>query len=56
MRLQTGADDALREAAALDPDFAMAHAALAMLGHEAGASADVRASLQAARKAVRRRG
>lgn len=56
MRLQGGGEDLLREAAALDPDFALAHAALAMLGHEAGASTDVAASLQAARRAVLKRG
>ncbi len=56
MRLQSGGEDLLREAAALDPDFALAHAALAILGHEAGASTDVAASLQAARRAVLRRG
>ncbi|WP_210443406.1 FAD/NAD(P)-binding protein [Nocardioides sp. SYSU D00065] len=56
MLLQGGAEDLLREAATLDPDFALAHAALAMLGHEAGAAADVAGSLQAAREAVRRRG
>ena len=41
MRLQSGGEELLREAAALDPDFALAHAALAMLGHEAGAATDV---------------
>ncbi|WP_205304903.1 FAD/NAD(P)-binding protein [Nocardioides sp. 616] len=56
MRLQSGGDELIREAARLDPDFAMAHAALAMLGHEAGAEADVRASLEAAQQAVGRRG
>jgi uncharacterized NAD(P)/FAD-binding protein YdhS len=56
MRLQNGAEELLREATQLDPDFALAHAALAMLGHEAGASADVAASLEAARQAVRTRG
>ncbi|RKT78392.1 putative NAD(P)/FAD-binding protein YdhS [Terracoccus luteus] len=56
MRLQSGGEELLREAAALDPDFALAHAALAMLGHEAGADTDVDASLQAARRAVLRRG
>ena len=56
MRLQSGGEELIREAAALDPDFAVAHAALAMLGHEAGADVDVRASLEAAREAVRRRG
>ncbi|PUA82235.1 FAD/NAD(P)-binding protein [Nocardioides currus] len=56
MRLQSGGEDLLREAAALDPDFALAHAALAMLGHEAGAATDVAASLQAARRGVLKRG
>jgi uncharacterized NAD(P)/FAD-binding protein YdhS len=56
MRLQDGAEEQLRLATELDPGFALAHAALAMLGHEAGADADVRASLEAARKAARQRG
>lgn len=56
MRLQDGAEEQLRHATELDPGFALAHAALAMLGHEAGADSDVRASLEAARKAARQRG
>ena len=56
MRLQDGAEDLLREATVLDPDFALAHAALAMLGHEAGANADVADSMDAARRAIRKRG
>ena len=56
MRLQSGADEKLVEAVTLDPDFAVAHAALAMLGHEGGSSVDVAASLEAARQAVRARG
>ncbi|HST84013.1 MAG TPA: FAD/NAD(P)-binding protein [Kineosporiaceae bacterium] len=56
MRLQSGAEELLREATGIDPDFALAHAALAMLGHEAGAPADVAASLAAARRAVAKRG
>lgn len=56
MRLQDGAEEQLRLAAELDPGFALAHAALAMLGHEAGAVADVRASLDAARLAALERG
>ncbi|WP_166137252.1 FAD/NAD(P)-binding protein [Nocardioides ochotonae] len=56
MRLQDGAEALLRRATELDPGFALGHAALAMLGHEAGADADVKASLEAARKAVRQRG
>ena len=49
MRVQSGAVEAFTEAVALDPDFALAHGALAMLGHEGGADVDVRASLAAAR-------
>src|SRR5262249_46746283 len=55
MRLQSGADEKLLEAVSLDPDFAVAHAALAMLGHEGGSSVDVRASLDSARRAARLR-
>jgi uncharacterized NAD(P)/FAD-binding protein YdhS len=55
MRLQSGADEKLLEAVALDPEFAVAHAALAMLGHEGGSSVDVRASLESARRAARNR-
>jgi uncharacterized NAD(P)/FAD-binding protein YdhS len=56
LRVQSGADAAFREAVALDPGFALAHAALALLGHEGGATADVAAALGAAQDAVRRRG
>ncbi|GAA3598978.1 hypothetical protein GCM10022223_12960 [Kineosporia mesophila] len=56
MRLEAGAEDLLREATEHDPDFALAHAALAMLGHEAGAHADVTASLAAAQRAVALKG
>ena len=55
MRLQSGAEERLQQAAALDPGFALAHAALAMLGHEAGAGVDVTGSLEAAREAARTR-
>jgi uncharacterized NAD(P)/FAD-binding protein YdhS len=55
MRLQSGAEEKLLEAVALDPGFAVGHAALAMLGHEAGATVDVAASLQAARDSARTR-
>jgi hypothetical protein len=55
MRLQSGGEAKLQEATELDPGFALAHAALAMLGHEAGADVDVRASLDAARGAARTR-
>jgi uncharacterized NAD(P)/FAD-binding protein YdhS len=55
MRLQSGCEAFLQEAVELDPGFAVAHAALAMLGHEAGADVDVRAALDAARGAARHR-
>ena len=55
MRLQAGAEEKLLEAVALDPGFAVGHAALAMLGYEAGAAIDVTTSLQAARDAARTR-
>jgi uncharacterized NAD(P)/FAD-binding protein YdhS len=56
MLLQDGGEDLIRRATQLDPDFALAHAALAMLGHEAGTAGDVQASLAAARDAIGRRG
>ncbi|WP_204163449.1 FAD/NAD(P)-binding protein [Nocardioides gilvus] len=56
MLLQGGGEALMRRATELDPDFALAHAALAMLGHEAGAAGDVRASLASARDAITRRG
>jgi uncharacterized NAD(P)/FAD-binding protein YdhS len=55
MRLQSGADEKLLEAVSLDPDFAVGHAALAMLGHEGGAGVDVAASLEAAQRSARDR-
>jgi hypothetical protein len=54
LRVQPGADAALRAAVRADPDFALAHAGLALLGHEHGVPVDVRASLDAADKAARR--
>ena len=56
LRLQDGAEVLLREAARLDPDFALAPAAIALLGHEGGASVDVASALHAARSALGRRG
>ncbi len=56
MRLQDGAEERLLEATHLDPGFALAHAALAMLGHESDADTDVEANLAAAQEAVGVRG
>lgn len=56
LRLQSGGEDLIREATELDPGFALAHASLALLGHEAGASIDTANSLEAAREAIGRRG
>lgn len=56
MRLQDGAEERFLEATELDPGFAFAHAALAMLGHESDAGTDVSAHLEAAQQAVRARG
>ena len=39
--VQSGAEQALRDAVAADPGFAVGYAALALLGHEGGASVDV---------------
>lgn len=54
LRVQPGADAALRAAVRADPDFALAHAGLALLGHEQGVPVDVRASLDTANRAARR--
>ena len=56
LRVQGGAEELFAEAAALDPGFALAHGALALLGHESGAQVDVAASLDAAQQAVSDRG
>ena len=56
LRLQDGAEVLLRQAARLDPDFALAPAALALLGHEGGVDVDVTSALAAARSALGRRG
>ena len=52
--VQDGADEAFREAVALDPGFSLGHAALALLGHELGAPGDVQASVAAARATLSR--
>jgi hypothetical protein len=56
LRVQSGADEALRSAVAADPGFAVAHAALALLGHEYGAPVDVPSALAAACLGAARRG
>ena len=56
MAVRAGSEEALRQAVELDPGFALAHAALAALGHEGGAHVDVPRALADARTAVRERG
>ncbi|MFE3167760.1 FAD/NAD(P)-binding protein [Streptomyces sp. NPDC059224] len=50
LRMQAGPENAFRRAVALDPGFAMGHAALALTGHESGADVDVPAALAQARR------
>ena len=52
LRLQDGVEAGLERATALDPGFAHAHAALALLGHEWGATGSWRKSLGAAHAAA----
>ena len=52
LRLQDGVEDGMRRAVALDPGFAQAHAALALLGHEWGAAGSWRGALRAAHEAA----
>ncbi len=54
LRVQAGAEDALYDAVRLDPEFALAHAGLALLGHEYGVTVDVAAALEAAERSRRR--
>jgi uncharacterized NAD(P)/FAD-binding protein YdhS len=56
LRVQSGAEISLQHAAAVDPGFALAHAGLALLGHEWGAAVDVQSSLDTAVAAVQARG
>ncbi|MER5769496.1 FAD/NAD(P)-binding protein [Streptomyces sp. NPDC001985] len=51
-----GAEAALNRAVELDPGFALAHAALALLGQECGADVDVPQALALAGRSVRERG
>ena len=55
LRLQDGVEQGLESAVALDPGFAQAHAALALLGHEWGAVGSWRQALQAAHAAAAER-
>ncbi|CUR60353.1 conserved hypothetical protein [metagenome] len=55
LRLQDGVEEGLAEAVAADPGFVQAHAALALLGHEWGATTHWRASLRAAHRAAAER-
>src|SRR6187399_2337750 len=54
LRLERGAVEAVAAAVALDPTFALGHAALALLGHEFCAPVDVAARLRDARLHARR--
>ena len=52
LRLQGGVEDGLARAVEADEGFVQAHAALALLGHEWGATTHWRASLRAAHRAA----
>ncbi|GAB2471922.1 FAD/NAD(P)-binding protein [Jatrophihabitans fulvus] len=54
LRVQSGAEALLAEAVGADPDFALGHAARALLGIEWGADVDVDAALTAAHRTVHR--
>jgi uncharacterized NAD(P)/FAD-binding protein YdhS/tetratricopeptide (TPR) repeat protein len=54
LRVQSGAETLLAEAVRLDPDFALGHAALALLGVEWSVDVDVDAALAAAHRAAPR--
>lgn len=49
LRLDTGSAEAIASSVALDPTFALGHAALALLGHQRSAPVDVAARLRDAR-------
>ncbi|MCI3238779.1 FAD/NAD(P)-binding protein [Streptomyces spinosisporus] len=55
LKVRAGAEDAFARAVALDPGFALGHAALALLGHECGADVDVPRALAEARRSARER-
>ncbi|RPF37707.1 FAD/NAD(P)-binding protein [Streptomyces sp. TLI_185] len=53
LKVRAGAGDAFARAVALDPGFALGHAALALLGHECGAAVDVPRALAEAQRSAR---
>ncbi|MEU0434418.1 FAD/NAD(P)-binding protein [Streptomyces sp. NPDC006290] len=55
LKVRAGAEDAFARAVALDPGFALGHAALALLGHECGADVDVPRALADAQRCARER-
>ncbi|MFJ5552583.1 FAD/NAD(P)-binding protein [Streptomyces sp. NPDC093225] len=55
LKVRSGAEDSLTRAVALDPGFALGHAALALLGHECGAAVDVPRALAEAQRCARER-
>ncbi|MGC4982835.1 FAD/NAD(P)-binding protein [Streptomyces sp. DT193] len=55
LKVRAGAEGAFARAVALDPGFALGHAALALLGHECGADVDVPRALADARRCARER-
>ncbi|MER5526525.1 FAD/NAD(P)-binding protein [Streptomyces sp. NPDC002677] len=55
LKVRSGAEDALARAVALDPGFALGHAALALLGHECAAAVDVPRALADAQRSARER-
>ena len=56
LRVQSGARESLLECVRRDPDFAMAHAALALVGNEFDAEVNIAAHLYAAQTAAMKRG
>jgi uncharacterized NAD(P)/FAD-binding protein YdhS len=55
LKVRAGAEDAFARAVALDPGFALGHAALALLGHECGAAVDVSRALADAQRCAHER-
>jgi len=55
LKVRARAQEAFRRATALDPGFAAAHAALALIGHECGADVDVPRALADAQRCARER-